>query len=305
MPQPPHVHFRPMTAGDIDATGYIRKAALEWLDASQNKPRVPWQPRRFPHFEHLLRTDADAAWVAEVDGTVAGYSMSFVRGEIWFLAQLFVQPELHGLDIGRGVLGRSMEAGKRRGARVFSVVSSTSPVSQSLYMRHGMFATGIGYRMSGPVEALRELPAPPTDWQPASLSEHREAVAALDREVWGASRMEEHELYASGAEGPEDYCFAFLEGAALAGYGYAASNGHIGPFAAMAPELALPLLRAAGDWLAEREVSEGWGHFLSHNATVVKALLDGGWRVSDWTFLLTSAPFGRFDRYVPSGGLLL
>ena len=31
----------------------------------------------------------------------------------------------------------------------------------------------------------------------------------------------------------------------------------------------------------------------------------GPWKIDHWTFLLASQPFGRFERYLPSGGMLL
>jgi GNAT superfamily N-acetyltransferase len=305
MPEQIDLTYRPMTVADIDATGYVRKAALEELDRSQNKRVLPWQPQRFPHFEHLLRTDPEGAWVAEAGGTVVGFSMGFTRGDIWFLAQLFVQPELHGLGAGQGTLERSIRAGRKRGARVLSVVSSTSPVSQSLYMRQGMFAIAIGYRMSGPIASLRALPDPPREWRTADPSGHGDAISELDTHAWGAPRPAEHGLYQSGAYGPEDHGFVAVSGDAVAGYGYCSSGGHIGPFAAREPAMVLSLLRIAGDWIAERGAEEGWGYFLSSNTTALGALLAGGWRIDDWTFFLTSEPYGRFDRYVPSGGLLL
>ena len=47
--------YRPMTPADIDATTYIRKAALEGLARSQGHEPGPWTPRRYPHFEEAGR----------------------------------------------------------------------------------------------------------------------------------------------------------------------------------------------------------------------------------------------------------
>jgi hypothetical protein len=33
--------------------------------------------------------------------------------------------------------------------------------------------------------------------------------------------------------------------------------------------------------------------------------MSAGWRIKGWSFFLTSEPFGRFDRYLPSGGMIL
>jgi ribosomal protein S18 acetylase RimI-like enzyme len=297
--------YRPMTAADIDATGYIRKAALEGLAASQGRTMPPWQPQRYPHFDHLLQTDPDGAFVAEIGRTVVGFSMGFVRGATWFLAQLFVQPEVHAHGIGRELLRLAQDAGRARGATIFSVVSSTAHASQSLYMRAGMFGRGIGYGMSGPVDALRTLPEP-DEARKVIVDCHgwEDRIADLDREVWSAPRTEEHTLFLSGKYGDNDYSFALNRDGALLGYGYV-SEDDIGPLAAHDPADQIALLRIAGDWMTEQEVGQGHIYVISHNATVIGALLECGWRVNGWTFLLSSEPFGDFSRYVPSGGLLL
>lgn len=297
--------YRPMTVADIDATGYIRKAALEGLAVEQNRPIRTWQPARYPHFEHLLKTDPSGAWVASIGGTVVGFSMGFVRGTTWFLAQLFVQPEVHAHGIGRELLRLAVDDGRARGASVFSVISSTGHVSQSLYMRAGMFARGIGYGMSGPVDALCALPEPQANRKTVvDCDGWLDRIADLDTEVWSAPRREEHALYLSGAYGDADRGIALTRDGALLGYGYV-SDDDIGPLAAYDPADQVALLRLAGDFMAEHEIGTGSIYVISHNATVIGALLAGGWKVNGWTFLLSSEPFGDFTRYVPSGGLLL
>ena len=73
---------------------------------------------------HILQTDPDGCWVAEMNGIVLGYAQSFVRGGIWSLSQLFVQPEAHGHGLARAVLERAASYADARGARVRYVVAS-------------------------------------------------------------------------------------------------------------------------------------------------------------------------------------
>ena len=297
--------YRPMTPADIDATTYIRKAALEGLARSQGHEPGPWTPRRYPHFEHLLRTDPDGAWVAESDGTVVGYAMGFTRGPVWFLAQLFVQPEVHAQTAGQELLRRAMDAGRARAARVFAVVSSTSPVAQALYMRSGMFGIAICYRMRGPVTALTAL-APARDAVVQATEGWPERLGDLDRHAYGGERTADHQLYLAKAWGEqENLPFGLERGGRLVAYGYAMDDGHIGPFAAYEAADQLALLRVAGDWLASRGVEQANGFIPSCNPTVAGALLAGGWRIESWTFLKASERFGQLDCYLPGGGLLL
>jgi GNAT superfamily N-acetyltransferase len=302
------ITFRLLTEADLDAAAYVRKAALEALVREDGREPEPWMPRNPIIQRHLLKTDPEGSWVAEMDGVLVGYAQGFVRGELWYLAQLFVQPEVHAAGIGRGVLQRSQDYGKARGARIFAVSSSTSRAAQALYMRHGMFANAINYHLRGPVEPLLRLPEPEASKKRVvDCSGWQDRMADVDVEVWGAERRPEHQLFLSGVFGGDEGSFALTDGGNLLGYGYAIEDfgGFIGPIAARETGDQLPLLRMGASWLREHEVSDAGAYCSSTNHAMMSAFLDAGWKIDHWTFLLASESFGRFDRYLPSGGMLL
>lgn len=297
--------YRPMTEADVSVTAYVRKAALEGLDREQGREPPPWQPFVAGHFAHMISTDPGGSWVAEMGGLPVGYAQGFVRGDIWFLAQLFVQPEVHGMGVGQELLRRAMDYGRERGARVFSVVASLSPAAQALYMRAGMFGIGIGYRTKGMPGALLDLPAPPAGrTRVLDGAAWVDRMAELDRELFGAPRREDHQYYLRPAI-PARHWFGLAEGDTLTGYGYVDERGWIGPIAAREPEDQLPLLGMAAGILHERGVEEATTWVVSLNHVMVRALLRAGFRGQAVSFFLASEPFGKFDRYHPSGGLLL
>lgn len=305
MPEGIRLAFRPMVEADLGITRYIGREAMDALDRSQGVTPQPWIPADPQAQRHLLHTDPDGAWVAELNGVAIGYSMALVRGDIWYLSQLFVQPDQHGHGIGRELLRRAQAYGRDRSARVFAVVATTSPVAHGLYMRAGMFATAVGYRMSGHLAPLEDLPV--VDAEITAADGMDDAIAALDREVFGAERRQEHAYYLDAASraGAES-SFALVRDGDLRGYCYAvADGGFIAPMAVYEPADQLLLLRAAAVWLSQHGVSTGNLFVVSHNRTLMNALLDAGWRSQRWSFLLTSAPFGRFDRYHPAGASLL
>jgi hypothetical protein len=168
-----------------------------------------------------------------------------------------------------------------------------------------MFASGVGYRLSGPLAPLDELSAGGDEI--VAASEMDGAIAALDREVFGTERRQDHARYSADATQPDrGSSFALLRGGEFRGYCYTfAGGGFIAPMATSEPADQLPLLRAAGAWLSQRGVSTGNLFVLSQNHTLMSALLDAGWRSQRWSFLLTSAPFAKFDRYHPAGAALL
>jgi GNAT superfamily N-acetyltransferase len=296
-----------MLAADLGVAMYIGRQAMDGLRRSQGEEVQPWLPTAPFTQRHLLHTDPEGAWIAEMNGIPVGYTMAFVRGDIWFLSQLFVQPDQHGHGIGGALLERAQAYGRARGATIFSVIASSSRVAQALYMRAGMFATGIGYRMTGPLAPLTELPeADASKKRIVDCGGWQDRIAELDREVFGAERRQDHTLYLDPKTVTTPKAsFGLSRDGRLLAYGYAvAGEGYIAPLAAWEPEDQLPVLRMAAEWL-EAQQPNGDMLVLSHNHVLMRALLAAGWKSRGWVFFMTSAPFGKFDRYHPAGGALL
>lgn len=296
-----------MLATDLGSALYVRKYALESVHRSEGRDPQPWAPGEDHAQRHILRTDPDGCFVAEIGGLVVGMSQGFVRGDIWFLSQLFVHPQVHARGIGQELLRLAMDYGRRGGCTVMSVVSSTSPVAQSLYMRSGMFAFGIGYRLAGPPSALLDISAEATNQTIVEdCAGWQDQVADLDRRVFGAERRQDHAWYLEPGHWPGgSSSFALTQGERLLGYGYAIGQGFIAPLAAREPGDQLPLLRRGAQWLVAQGVEEASMWVVSHNYTLMEALLSRGWKVTNWSFLKANRPFGQFDRYHPAGGILL
>lgn len=300
--------FRPMVETDLAAAAYVSKYAMESVIRSEGREPWAFTPSIDKSKRHILRTDPEGCWVAEVNGLVVGYSQGFVRGDIWFLAQLFVHPEVHAQGFGQELLRRAMDLGRNRGCSIFAVVSSTSPVAQSLYMRSGMFAFGIGYRIKGPLDALRDLPEPDGNKKiVVDCAGWQDRMAELDLETFGAERRQEHAFFLNRDEWPdeENASFALTRDGKMLGYGYASLPSFIAPVVTYEPEDQLPLFRMGAGWLLDHEATEGTVFTLSLNQVLAEALLSRGWRIDGWTFLKANRPFGKFDRYHPAGGILL
>jgi ribosomal protein S18 acetylase RimI-like enzyme len=303
----PSLTFRPMRESDLAAALLVRTAASEELRRREGQTVVPGAPPQRPLLQrHLMQRDPGGSWVAEVNEVVVGYAQAYVRGDIWYLSQFFVMPSAQSLGAGGGVLDRAFAYGRERGARINAVTSSQSTVAHALYARCGMYARGLGYALSGPVEPLRALPSIASDRERFdAYAGHEADFARLDAAVWGAERRPEHEVFAAGGFADEEACFGVMRKDELRGYGYVMDDGWIGPIAAYEPASQLELLRIAADWLSERGIADARCYCCSLNPTLMDAFLRAGWRINHWSFLMSSAPFGQFDRYLASGGLLL
>jgi hypothetical protein len=214
-----------------------------------------------------------------------------------------VHPEVQGGGVGAVLLQKCLAAGLRRGARIRAVSSSPDLAAQALYARAGMVPRFPLLALEGRADALRGLPTPRAQIAlPNTASAWLPRLGALDEYVWGRRRDVDHRF---AHREMKLGCITIGAGAhKLAGYVYYC-GGQIGPLCARTPRLQLQLLRAAGDALA----ADGAGKLRitvpGINAAVLVALLEAGFRIDFSGLFMASRPFGRFDRYLPSGGTLL
>ena len=299
------VGYRPVHEEDLRALGRVQGEAVRWLVAREgrepSRSNVSDEPS--PLARHLLRTGRDLWWLAEADGRPVGFSAGIVRGGLWVLSSLFAHPDVHGRGIGQELLRRCFAAGRARGARVSAIVSSSHASAQSLYVRLGLVPRFPLFILRGPVGGLLALPEPSAaEEHPTARDEWERKLSDLDETVWGRRREIDHHYWLSE---PSITCRA-LQGDApgLLGYVYFTPD-YIGPLAARTRRAQLHLLRLAGKALAEAAPEAILVRVPGVNGTVLKALLNHHFRIDHINLVMTSRPFGHFDRYLPSGGVLL
>lgn len=266
---------------------------------------------------HLLKTDPKLAWLAIEDVRPIGFGVGFVRHELWFLADLFVLPEAYGKGVGSELLRRCLAGGIERGARVRAVASSHDLSAQRLYIQAGMVPRFPLYGIEGAARGLNTLPNPKLSAKEKirKLELSRawiRKLGDLDEIIWGRRRDSEHRLWCKLGL----HCIALTESrGALLAYAYHSSAAtpapwdalpyRIGPVAARSASQQLALLRVIGDALNDDADATVEFRVPGINMTVLSALLGAGFKIDHIGHFMASRSFGRFDRYLPSGGTLL
>src|SRR5690349_14765372 len=89
---------------------------------------------RPPDFQLFsLKDDPNGLWVAEANDEMVGFALSWVCGELWFLAELFVAPGHQGSGVGNELLTRTFEHARKAGATNKCLITFTfNVVSQGL-----------------------------------------------------------------------------------------------------------------------------------------------------------------------------
>jgi GNAT superfamily N-acetyltransferase len=224
------MRIRQATEADVPGQDAVFRAAVgELFRRHSFSPPDPPAEAFAAQQRHLIRHDGERCFVAEDAGRVVGFAAAFVRDEAWFLASLFVLPEVQGRGLGRRLLERAW--GPERRVRL-TMTDSIQPVSNGLYARLGLVPTA-------PVLALAGTPAADAHAGIEAAPPEPEALRELDLAAYGFDRTVDHAYWQGHARAT-----LWLRAGAPAAYSYAVSPGWIGPVAGLDGEAAAAALRA-------------------------------------------------------------
>lgn len=103
------MEFRPAREADLEGEYAVFVAAQREL---HDRRGAEWSaPAEFDRqgrwariHRHLLAHDGERSFVAEDEERIVGFTAAWVRGGIWFLSALFVEPAFQGLGLGHELL---------------------------------------------------------------------------------------------------------------------------------------------------------------------------------------------------------
>jgi Acetyltransferase (GNAT) family len=245
-----------------------------------------------------LKDDPDGLWVAKADGEIVGFAMSWVCGDLWFLAELFVAPDQQRHGVGNELLARTFEHARKAGARNKSLITFTfNVVSQGLYIRHGMFPRLPIYMVNVARDALmtrlrgEELRSTPIE----PIASHLKTLAQFDLSSLGVSREKHHRyLLDDGAiKG-----VLLHDGDDCIGYAYVSATGHVGPLA-VAQEHRMDAAFSTALNLAAASGAAQVSAFLPGVSQAVGIAVEHGMRITFPMVLVSARNFGDWTRYLP------
>jgi ribosomal protein S18 acetylase RimI-like enzyme len=261
-------------------------------------PMATASPPNFQMFS--LRDDPDGLWVAESEsGNIAGFAWSWMCGDLWFLAQLFVDPAVQARGIGNELLKRTLEHAQQASAAHRALITFTfNRVSQGLYMRHGLFPRmPIYFFAAGRDRVALTLPEPSLrgvafDGSTAALKR----LSDIDARALGVSRAKHHRYLLTE---PTIKGFLLYAGSECVGYTYISAGGHVGPLAVTRADVVGDALVAALKIAADGS-SEKVSAFLPGTCNDALSLaVEVGMRITFPMLLMASPGFGDWTQYIP------
>ena len=239
---------------------------------------------RLAIYQHILST---GIFHVAVDGQrIVAFACANLRDRLWFLSGFWVRPASQNRHVGMGLLRRVWDAGRQAGATTYFVWASVDLPAMAAYLRLGMLpGTQILAFEGAPKVTVLASAAYTT--QPLN-----KAVAmGLDKVMLGARREQDHDyLMRAGWQGTQ-----VMRGGIGVGY-YYLHDGVIGPAAWTHPRHSDALLALACGGQPQVKISAPG---MNHDA--IQFALAAGLRLTGFSHLLTTSPFGHLDRYLPSG----
>lgn len=299
--------IRPAVEGDLDACCAIWKAGIDDYQGRLNLPAMPDDLSGLRRLlGHMLTTDPDRFLVATEGERLVAFASATVRGDLWFLAMLFVRPDRQAAGLGRALLDatRGGDVGSIR--RWGTCTDSAQPISNALYARIGLVPRVPIWRITGEVHDRSAFPSLPrgasiepfeaiADGSPDGHRRLAAMVNDVDRQVLGLEHPADHALLRRDER--RGFLLRTGDGSPL-GYGYASAIGRVGPIATIDPALLAPLL----GWLLTTIPTNGsravWLPGTAGEAFA--AALRAGLRLDGFPALICwSSNEHPFERYVP------
>lgn len=155
--------IRPLTAADAPLVGPLAARAFDDLLVREGRPLRPRPPERLAHYAaqyaHVVATGRALGAFDDGDRLV-GAALSTVRGDLWLLPLLVVEPDAQSAGTGRALLSAVLDGAPAR--RVLHASSDARALRA--YARAGfrllpaLEATGTVARGTGPAVVAGTLP---------------------------------------------------------------------------------------------------------------------------------------------------
>jgi GNAT superfamily N-acetyltransferase len=292
------VTLRPARADELQRTQELVVSSINNLTERHGfGAMASVRPATFQLFS--FNEDPGGFWIAEDAGDIVGTAFSWVCGDLWFLAELFIAPRMQGSGIGRELLRRALRHADQAGAKTRALITFTfNTVSQGLYMRHGLFPRLPVYMFNADRKTLPDAGSQARlKFRKAEASGSDLAtLAALDTSALGVSREKHHNHLLND---PTMKGFLLYEGDDCIGYAYVASTGHVGPLAVTKRDAMAPALGAAMRIAAEGD-SEQVSAFLPGNCEAALAVAaDHRMRITFPMVLVSDRELGDWRRHLP------
>lgn len=245
-----------------------------------------------------LAADAPGGvWVARDVDTAIGIGFRHVSGDESYVSELYVEPAYRNSGIGTALFDRLFESAAT--TRSCALLDPNQPAGLGFALGRAVAVRSPIFRFSGVIADEEELATLAYGEyrfhvESIDLNSHGYAIDALDLEVRGCARPDDHRMFASLGNGSA----IFLQNE-FVGYVYVWPDGRIGPISTASAAYSAQCF-AFGLVTLRRALGVTWcsAGIPGENLRVARAALQVGLKIDSMRLFASEAPFGDFRRYV-------
>lgn len=295
------IEFRLAGSSDIPRVSKIFATAIDDISRRHgflDEPTPSSPPN--PLYAFWLKKNPRAFWVAEDQGRVVGYTFSFLRGPLWYLADLFILPEYQGKGIGGALIEKTLGSWKNRMiANKALITPAFNRASVSLYMRHGMLPRQPVYAASAPKdEVMKSLGRGKIKLEMEEVRDFgawSSQLAQLHRQAMGFPSGWHNEFF---FEVLKAKCLVLRRRGHLEGYSFVRQDGRIGPLVVKSASSFTPAFESAMRVAVETEGERISMFFPGTNGAAASESIRYGFKIEYPLLFLSSRPMGDFENYL-------
>jgi len=298
------IEYRRARPEDLPQTASVFAIAIDDLNKKHGffeEPTSTSPPN--PQYAFWLKKEPASFWVAEGDHRIVGYSFSFLRGSLWFLADLFVLPAYQGRGIGKTLIQKTL--GSWRGRRIANrtlITPAFNRSSVSLYMRFGMLPRQPLYFATSLRESVAKTIGSGGAGEKLEVEEREEIepifsrLSQIHKVSLGFPPGWHNEFF---SEVQRARCLLFRRDNRLEGYAFFRRNGRVGPLVVRSASSFRRALEATLKIAAEQQQSKELTIvFAGTSEEAVLASIRHGFRIKYPLLFLSSKPMGDWDNYL-------
>ena len=300
MRQNVEIVYRRATTKDLRAVARVFARTIDRLNKDHgffDGPTRVSPPN--PQYSFWLKKNPDSFFVAETDGEIVGYSFSYLRGPLWFLADLFVLPGNQGKGIGKTLIEKTLGSlCDRRVVTKAVITPAFNPVSASLYMQFGMLPRQPVYYASAPRTWVeKSLPPERREIEVTEVAGDSAVDVADDihQRVLGIPAGWHNEFFLREQHAS---CLVFKRGDSPEGYAFVRSDGGVGPFLVAHRSSFRPAFLSALRSAADMGCDGITVLFAGTNSEAADVCLRLGFRIGYPLLFMSSEPMGDWDNYL-------
>ncbi|PWB71568.1 hypothetical protein C3F09_07720 [candidate division GN15 bacterium] len=290
------ITYKPTRSRDLVPAARVVRLALNNLRQGTGKKLIRRPIRKPPPFVvHLFKSNPELCYCAWHGRKIVGFGLAVVRGEQWYLSDLFVHPKYQDCKIGKQLMDRVWRDAPGMSHALCTFGYNMQAIG--IYSRYGMAVLESLILMAAKAEHFKR-PKPTGLTVVSKISKADMAwIHAQESHIRGYSHEAEWKYWLAN----KNYRLrVYKEGNKRVGYCLTTVDGIFGPAGAISNRY---LVRVIQEYLAAVEFKKDTvarTFCPTNNTSLYHLLLSCGFRLREMTVFMSDKRYGDMQRYLPA-----